>query len=643
MADNRKPSQITQQNREAAEKQSEADTQPKRKRKSRPAAHRLHQRTQLKSAPAAAPPPSEEGEGPPTPIPMPLGTKELDGLVHANMGRMTANLSPVSLSLAFADWAIHLAQSPGKQIELSVKALRKNWRFANYLFHYAANPNLEPCIEPLSGDNRFSAEGWGNPPFNLMYQSFLLTQQWWHNATTDVRGVSKRHEDRVAFGARQMLDLCSPSNFPWSNPQVIETTAQQAGTNFLRGMENAIEDSQRRATGQPPVGAENFRPGREVAVTPGKVVYRNRLIELIQYEPTTDTVHPEPILIVPAWIMKYYILDLSPHNSLVGYLRDQGHTVFCISWRNPGEDDREMSMADYRRMGPQAALRAVGAIVPERKVHAVGYCIGGTLLAIEAARMARDGEEDALATVTLLAAQVDFAEAGELQLFTDESEVSYLEDIMWAQGYLDTKQMAGAFQMLRSNDLVYSRMVKEYMLGERQGMIDLMAWNADGTRLPYRMHSEYLRQFFLENNLANGRYEVENRPVALTDISVPIFAVGTEKDHVAPWRSGYKIQLLTDTDVTFALTRGGHNAGIVSPPDHPRRHYRVHETKEDEPYRDPDSWFAIATLKQGSWWVEWQGWLKSHSGRSVQPPSMGNPDAGYPPLMDAPGSYVHQK
>lgn len=630
----------------AGRETAEHDTGPhKHTRRSRPAAHRLHQRGEPKTTPVPVPPPQEdvEGEGPPSPIPMPMGTKELDSLVHANLGRLTANLSPASLGMAYADWAIHLAEAPGKQMELGIKAARKNWRFATHAAKYLTNPRCEPCIEPLARDNRFDADAWRRWPYSLIYQSFLLTQQWWHNATTDVRGVSDSHENRVTFGARQLLDLWSPSNFPWTNPEVLQTTVEQGGTNLLRGMENLLEDTKRRITEQPPAGAENFRPGKEVAVTPGKVVYRNRLIELIQYEPTTGTVHPEPVLIVPAWIMKYYILDLSPHNSMIRYLRDQGHTVFCISWRNPGEEDREVSMDDYRRMGPQAALQTVRAIVPDRKVHAVGYCIGGTLLSIEAARMARDGEEDQLASMTLLAAQVDFTEAGELQLFIDESEVSYLEDIMWAQGFLDTKQMAGAFQMLRSNDLIWSRMIKEYMLGERQEIFDLMAWNADGTRLPYRMHSEYLRQLFLKNDLANGRYEVDNRPVALTDIRVPIFAVGTEKDHVAPWPSAYKIQLLTDTDITFALTRGGHNAGIISPPDHPRRHYRVHETKADDPYRDPDTWLAIAAFKEGSWWEEWQAWLAAHSGRRVQPPQLGNADAGYPPLMDAPGSYVHQQ
>jgi polyhydroxyalkanoate synthase len=498
-----------------------------------------------------------------------------------------------------------------------------------------------PCIEPLAQDRRFAAEAWRQPPYDLMYQSFLLGQQWWHNAVTGVRGVLPQHERMVAFCTRQWLDMFSPSNFLLTNPEVLERTRASGGTNLLLGMRHFAEDLERASAGRKRVGAEAFRPGHEVAVTPGKVVYRNRLIELIQYAPATAKVRPEPILIVPAWIMKYYILDLSPHNSLVRYLTEQGYTVFMISWKNPAPEDRDLSMDHYRQLGAMAALDAVTAIVPGRKVHAVGYCIGGTLLAIAAAAMARD-DDRRLATTTFFAAQADFTEAGELMLFINESQVAFLEDVMWSQGFLDSRQMAGTFQLLRSNDLVWSRMVKTYLMGEREPMTDLNAWNADATRMPYRQHSEYLRRLFLDNDLAEGRFPAGGRPVALSDLSVPIFSVGTEADHVAPWRSVYKFHRLTDAEVTFLLTSGGHNAGIVSEPGHPRRHYRVATRNANGRNVDPDQWLTRATEKDGSWWPEWVAWLNARSGASTAPPPMGLPRAGYASLADAPGSYVLQ-
>jgi len=352
-------------------------------------------------------------------------------------------------------------------------------------------------------------------------------------------------------------------------------------------------------------------------------------------------VRPEPVLIVPAWIEKYYILDLSPTNSLVKYLTEQGYTVFMISWKNPGPEDRDLSLEDYRRSGVMAALDAVTTIVPERRVHAVGYCIGGTMLAIAAAAMARDGDRR-LASTSFFAAQTDFTEAGELMLFIDESQLAFLEDVMWEQGFLDSRQMAGAFQLLRSNDLVWSRAMRTYLLGEREPMTDLMAWNVDATRMPYRMHTDYLRGMFLDNDLAEGRFKAGGRPIALKDISTPLFAVGTERDHVAPWHSVYTFHLLTDTEVTFLLTSGGHNAGIVSEPGHPGRRYRVTTKKSDDTYVDPEVWAADTPVREGSWWPEWTAWLARHSGEFVAPPKMGAADAGYAPIGPAPGTYVLQ-
>jgi len=341
---------------------------------------------------------------------------------------------------------------------------------------------------------------------------------------------------------------------------------------------------------------------------------------------------------VPAWIMKYYILDLSPHNSLIHYLVEQGFTVFAISWRNPGSDQREFGMDDYRRLGVMAALETIRTILPDRRVHACGYCLGGTLLAIAAAAMAQS-DVGQLASLTLLAAQTDFSEAGELMLFANESQVAYLEDAMWEQGYLDSRQMAGAFQLLRSNDLIWSKIVRQYLLGERPATTDLMAWNADATRMPYRMHSEYLRRCFLDNDLAKNRWIVDGRPIALSDIHIPAFLVATRNDHVSPWRSVYKFRLLTDTDVTFVLTSGGHNAGIVSEPGHPGRNFQIAHHPKGERYLDPDSWASGQPVENGSWWPRWSNWLGERSGKPVPPPAFGV-QGRYPILAEAPGPYV---
>ncbi len=366
-------------------------------------------------------------------------------------------------------------------------------------------------------------------------------------------------------------------------------------------------------------------------------MFRNELIELIQYAPTTPEVRREPMLIIPAWIMKYYILDLSPGNSLMRYLVAQGHTVFAISWRNPGSEFRDATLDDYRAKGLMAALDAVSDICGDVKTHACGYCLGGTLLAIAAAAMARDGD-NRLASLTLFCAQTDFAEAGELQLFITEDQLAFLDDVLRAQGYLDGRQMAGAFRLLRSNDLVWSRLIKTYLLGDRDEPNDLMAWNADGTRMPARMHSEYLHRLFLDNELALGRFQVGGKPIAISDVRAPVFVVGTQSDHIAPWRSVYKIHLLNDSDLTFVLTSGGHNVGVVSEPGRANRHFFIGHRASGALYLGPDDWLAQAERREGSWWPAWAEWLDAQSGARAAPPKMGS--QRYPAIDDAPGLYV---
>lgn len=559
----------------------------------------------------------------------PRSVEVLDRYLHAIEAHYTGSLSPASLLLAYMDWALHLANAPARRLDLMKLAVQQWARLAD----------PKQWIQPAPQDRRFRDEGWMQPPFSLISQAFLLGEDWWRAATVCGPGVTRSHANVVAFAARQLLDIFSPSNFPWTNPEVLRATRESSGRNFAEGFRNFLEDIESTVRGEPLDKSTQYAVGENLAVTPGKVVLRNQLMELIQYSPTTEKVRPEPILIVPAWIMKYYILDLSPHNSFIRYLVSQGFTVFCISWRNPGVEMRDTALDDYRKLGIMTALDAIEAITGAHRIHACGYCLGGTLLAIAAAAMARDGDPR-LATVTMLAAQTDFTEAGELQLFTDDSELALLDDVMWKQGYLDSSQMAGAFEMLRSNDLIWSRLIKTYLMGKRDVPNDLMAWNADATRLPYRMHSEYLHHMFLRNDLAEGRYAVDGDSIAVSEIAAPIFGVSTETDHVAPWRSVYKVHLLNEGDITFVLTSGGHNAGIVSEPGHPGRHFRITHRSVGQPYLAPDRWAAVAEEKDGSWWPTYAEWLTNHSGELIPPPSAGSTE--YRVLCDAPGDYVRE-
>jgi polyhydroxyalkanoate synthase len=561
----------------------------------------------------------------------------VDRLLHAMIGRWTQGISPNGLALAWVDWCMHLALSPGKLNRLVEKAWTKDLRWLNYAIHSTLGMQVDPCIEPLPQDRRFRSPEWQQWPYSLYQQAFLLNQQWWYNATTGIDGVTRHHEQVLAFAARQLLDLVSPVNFVATNPEVMAAALAEGGANFTRGALNLAHDAERQLADLPPAGADQFRPGHEVALTPGRVVFRNHLIELIQYAPATASVHAEPMLIVPAWIMKYYILDLSPHNSLVAWLVAQGHTVFMISWHNPTGADRDMGMNDYLHDGVRAAIDQVRTLVPDQKINTAGYCLGGTLLSIAAAAWGCDAHGP-INSMTLLAAQTDFSEAGELTLFIDDSQIAWLEDLMWQQGFLDNRQMAGAFRLLRSHDLVWSVAVNQYLLGRRAPMTDLMAWNADTTRMPFRMHSDYLRKLFLDNDLFSGRYRVDGRPVALADLRLPLFAVATMTDHVSPWRSVHKLHLLSQCELQFVLTSGGHNAGIISEPGHPGRHYYTALHAPGACYIDSERWLDTAAEHDGSWWGEWQRWLARVSpGPQVAARAVG------PGLCAAPGTYVLER
>jgi polyhydroxyalkanoate synthase subunit PhaC len=564
------------------------------------------------------------------------GQFQSDGYLNAQYSKLTGGLSPLALITAYQDWMTHLVCNPSRQAALYQKWLDSLMQIGVYGLK-SSTQTCESCPELLETDRRFSADLWRAWPFNLLSQTFLHAERWWDDASTDVHGVSQHHEDVVRFLNRQLLNANSPANFLLSNPEVLNLTLKTGGKNLWKGLENLLDRENRLKNHQPPFGGELYEVGKQVAITPGKVVYRNRLIELIQYEPTTAKVHPEPILIVSAWIMKYYILDLSPSNSMIKYLVDKGHTVFAISWLNPGPEDRNLGLNDYVDMGIMASLDAINSIVPDKKIHAVGYCIAGTVLSAAAASMGGN-DDDRLASITLFASQTDFTEVGELSIFIDDAQIAFLEDIMSENGYLDSKYMNGAFQLLNSSDLLWSRILKNYLMGQRQPVNDLAAWNSDGTRLPYRMHSESLRHFFLNNELASGKYHHNGKAVNLMSINCPIFCVATVKDHIAPWQSVYKLNLLTYVEIEFVLTSGGHNAGIVNPPTSNIGEFKSLTRNREERYINPESWLQVADSHQGSWWPHWNKWLSHLSGTNVKPPPMGS--EAYPPLCNAPGTYV---
>ncbi|MDR3503781.1 MAG: alpha/beta fold hydrolase [Legionella sp.] len=548
---------------------------------------------------------------------------------QANLAKITAGISPASVGVSYFSWISQLMQAPGTMMKLG---LSPAMNFSNHV------NNLLTQEKPANGiDVRFHTENWSYYPWRLWAEQFLQAEELALKASTEIPGLPVPVKRLISFITRQILDAVSPSNFVLTNPDLFQETIRTNGKNLIRGTELAIQDFMEKLTGAPPAGVENFIPGKQVAITKGKIIFKNELIELIQYEAQTTHVYKEPVLILPAWIMKYYILDLLPNNSLVNWLTQQGHTVFIVSWKNPDSKDRNMGLEDYYRLGAMAAIDAVSKAITNTKIHLMGYCLGGTLAMITAAAMAKNNDHR-LKSLSLLAAQGDFTEAGELLLFITRSEVSFLKSMMWDQGYLDTKQMSGTFQMLRSYDLIWSKMVQDYMHGTQRGMIALLAWNADATRMPYKMHSEYLEKLFLNNDFAEGRLTIEEKNIVAENIQTPAFVVSTEKDHVAPWKSVYKTHLMIHADITFVRTNGGHNAGIVSEPGHEGQSYLIHEHKKDDSYIGPITWLEEAEKKSGSWWIAWHKWLVDQSSPTkVKAPTLDKK------LLDAPGAYVLQK
>jgi polyhydroxyalkanoate synthase len=566
--------------------------------------------------------------------------KDLERQLRAQLAAVTGGLAPEDYSQAWWDWYLNVAKEPGIQVNLLQSAFDKaldTWNFAT-----RAATGAPSSTEPVPG---FTDPAWNVWPFNVYAKTYSNWASWMQQALAAGTPRADANANRLKFATQQWLDAASPANFLHTNPELLHTTVAESGQNLVRGLQNWLEDAQTIVNGRRSDSLKEFEIGQDVAVTPGKVIFRNRLIELLQYTPQTDTVHAEPILITPAWIMKYYILDLSPRNSLVKFLVEKGHTVFVISWKNPTAADRDLGMDDYVQMGFKDALDAVNRAAPGQKVHTVGYCIGGTLLSIGCALLGQAGDAR-VASVTLLAALTDFSEPGELSVFISPNQLSMLEAVMHEKGVLESDRMGAAFMLLRSKDLLWTPAVDNYLRGERTKPNDLMAWNADGTRMPWRMHSEYLDKLYLKNELAQGQFAVADERVDLQAIHVPMFVVGTETDHVAPWKSVYKVRGLTrSADYTFLLTSGGHNAGIVSGPVHPKRRFRQRTWSNTTEMLSPTEWFESTAVQAGSWWPEWQRWLAARSSPDQVPAR----DVGAQPgsaqdavLEDAPGRYVRE-
>ena len=589
-----------------------------------------------------------------TPDPLNAEPHTVDQHIQAVNGQLFFGLSPVSLALAHADWLLNLANSPGALLDLQQEAFLHGalWterasQIAKHCMgkHLHALAGTEPDDAPVkhaTQDQRYTHETWEFFPWLSWIEAHALGEQWWMQAT-QVRGMRPHSQEQMRFYASKWLDFLAPGNTLLTNPQAMDAALRSGGQSLLKGMKHAMGEWQQKLGLPTDDNAEpSMQVGQGLAMTPGEVVYRNHMVELIQYAPTTAQVHAEPVLIVPSCIMKYYILDLSSHNSMVRWLVSQGHTVFILSWRNPDENDALLLMDDYVNEGVLASLHHVAQASAER-VHLMGYCLGGTFAAMAAAALERQRitmtEEAtiALASLTLLAAETDFREPGEMGVLIDDAQVRMLEDMMAETGFLTGRQMAGSFQFLHSRELVWSSQTRRWLLGEEEIPNDLMVWNTDVTRLPAAMHSQYLRQCFLHNDLATGNLELSGHTLNLRDIHLPVFAVGTVKDHVAPWRSVYKLHRLVSSPVTFVLTNGGHNAGIISEPGHAGRHYQQLTLELDDPRLSPDEWTKQAPRHEGSWWNAWSEWLVSQgSGRKVRARVPAH-DAG---LGAAPGQYV---
>jgi poly[(R)-3-hydroxyalkanoate] polymerase subunit PhaC len=525
---------------------------------------------------------------------------------------------------------------PSSPLAANVALARHAMALARYALARVRREPAEPLITPAAGDKRFKDEAWAtNPLFDVVKQSYLLFAQSVQASVHDTPGLDVHTAQKLQFYTRLLVDALAPSNFALTNPQVLRATLETGGHNLVQGFAHLLDDLERghgrlriRMT-----DLEQFELGVNVAVTPGKVVFQNELMQLIQYTPTTATVFRRPLLIVPPWINKYYILDLRPKNSFVRWAVEQGHTVFVISWVNPDAALAETSFADYMSGGIVAALDAIAAATGEREVKAIGYCLGGTLLAATLARMSVTGDTR-IKAATYFVTMVDFAEPGELGVFIDDAQIAHIERTMDKQGYFEGSSMAEAFNLLRANDLIWSFVVNNYLLGREPMAFDLLYWNSDATRMPRAMHSFYLRNMYLHNRLCEaGGITLDGVPIDLRRIRTPSYVLATREDHIAPWRSTYAAAGLYRGPVRFVLGESGHIAGVINPPGGKYGHL----TGERAP--TPEAWLQGAERQEESWWTDWQRWtMRYNGGRRV--PARHPGDGLLQPIEDAPGSYV---
>ena len=499
------------------------------------------------------------------------------------------------------------------------------------------NTPVEPVVEPAKQDNRFKNKSWDeNPLFDYMKQSYLLLSRYFQSSVRNVKGLDPHTLHQAEFYTRQFVNALSPTNFAATNPDVINKTMETRCENLIAGLRNFIEDLERGGGRLRVKMADNeaFQFGKNIASTPGKVVFQNELIQLIQYEPSTPTVYRRPLLIVPPWINKFYILDLKPKNSFIKWCVDQGHSVFVISWVNPGAELASKAFSDYLLEGPLAAIDAIKRATGEAEVNAIGYCIGGTLTATALSYMAARNDRR-VTSATLFTALLDFADVGDISVFIDDAQLKLADEHMNRLGYLEGYQMAEAFNLMRENDLIWFFIVNNYLLGRDPAAFDILYWNSDSTRMPATMQSFYLRNMYHRNVLKNpGGITLANVPIDLRKINVPIYFLSTREDHIAPWRSTYAGTPLVSGPVRFVLGASGHVAGVINPPAANKYGYWTNETLP----ADPDAWLNSASFHQGSWWTDWAKWIAGHGGEKV--PSRHPGDHDLSAIEDAPGSYV---